>query len=83
MTRRCRVSANILTLKYHAAFSLMALDRAEAPPQQNTFKVVRFSSLTRRQTEVLDLIMQGKSNKAIGRALNLSETTVKHHVTGV
>ena len=39
--------------------------------------------LTRRQTEVLALMMQGKSNKAIGRALGLSEPTVKHHVTAV
>ena len=39
--------------------------------------------LTRRQTEVLGLIMEGKSNKAIGRALGLSEPTVKHHVTAV
>ena len=38
---------------------------------------------TRRQTEVLALMMQGKSNKAIGRALGLSEPTVKHHVTAV
>ena len=39
--------------------------------------------LTRRQTEVLALVMQGKSNKAIGRALGLSEPTVKRHVTAV
>ena len=39
--------------------------------------------LTRRQSEVLALMMQGKSNKAIGRALNLSEPTVKHHVTAI
>jgi TolB-like protein/DNA-binding CsgD family transcriptional regulator len=40
-------------------------------------------SLTRRQAEVFALIMQGKSNKAIGRSLGLSEPTVKHHVTAV
>ncbi|HYZ39166.1 MAG TPA: response regulator transcription factor [Stellaceae bacterium] len=36
--------------------------------------------LTRRQREVLDLIAEGKPNKLIGDALNMSESTVKAHV---
>jgi len=32
---------------------------------------------------VLKLIMQGKSNKAICRALDLAEPTVKNHVTAI
>jgi len=40
-------------------------------------------SLTKRQTDVFELMMKGKSNKAIGRALNLAEPTVKNHVTAV
>ena len=39
--------------------------------------------LTRRQTEVLGLMMKGKSNKAICRALNLAVPTVKNHVTAI
>lgn len=39
--------------------------------------------LTNRQIDVLALIMQGKSNKAICRALNLAEPTVKNHVTAI
>jgi DNA-binding NarL/FixJ family response regulator len=39
--------------------------------------------LTERQVEVLWLMMQGKSNKAICRALNLAEPTVKNHVTAI
>jgi DNA-binding NarL/FixJ family response regulator len=39
--------------------------------------------LTDRQLEVLTLLMQGKSNKAICRALDLAEPTVKNHVTAV
>ena len=39
--------------------------------------------LTDRQVEVLALMMQGKSNKAIGRALDLAEPTVRNHVTAV
>jgi len=39
--------------------------------------------LTDRQVEVLSLMMQGKSNKAICRVLNLAEPTVKNHVTAI
>jgi DNA-binding NarL/FixJ family response regulator len=38
------------------------------------------SRLTPRQLEVLHGIADGKSNKEIGRAMNLSEATVKAHV---
>jgi len=39
--------------------------------------------LTGRQTDVLALMMQGKSNKAICRRLDLAEATVKNHVTAI
>src|SRR6516165_2502209 len=39
--------------------------------------------LTVRQVEVLALMMQGKSNKAISRILDVAEPTVKHHVTAI
>jgi DNA-binding NarL/FixJ family response regulator len=39
--------------------------------------------LTGRQMEVLTLMMKGKSNKAICRALNLAEATVKLHVSAI
>lgn len=39
--------------------------------------------LTERQMEVLALMMQGKSNKAICRVLALAEPTVKNHVTAI
>jgi DNA-binding NarL/FixJ family response regulator len=39
--------------------------------------------LTERQMEVLALMMQGKSNKAICRVLNLAEPTVKVHVSAI
>jgi DNA-binding NarL/FixJ family response regulator len=39
--------------------------------------------LTERQLDVLVLMMQGKSNKAICRVLDLSEPTVKSHVSAV
>lgn len=39
--------------------------------------------LTERQIDVLALLMQGKSNKAICRKLDLAEPTVKNHVTAI
>jgi DNA-binding NarL/FixJ family response regulator len=39
--------------------------------------------LTERQVEVLALMLRGKSNKAIGRVLDLAEPTVKNHVTAI
>ncbi|MBO6824909.1 MAG: response regulator transcription factor [Sneathiella sp.] len=41
------------------------------------------SKLTPRQREVLTLLAQGKSNKAIAEILNLSEGTVKVRVTAI
>lgn len=39
--------------------------------------------LTDRQMDVLALVMQGKNNKTICRALDLAEPTVKNHVTAI
>ncbi len=39
--------------------------------------------LTARQRDVLAVMMQGKSNKAICRILKLAEPTVKNHVTAI
>jgi DNA-binding NarL/FixJ family response regulator len=39
--------------------------------------------LSSRQFDVLRLIVQGRSNKEIARALNLAEGTVKIHVAGL
>jgi DNA-binding NarL/FixJ family response regulator len=42
---------------------------------------LRQLGLTQRQIEVLELLVQGLPNKLIGRKLDLSEATVKNHVT--
>ena len=41
------------------------------------------AGLTARQRDVLAVMMQGKSNKAICRILKLAEPTVKNHVTAI
>ena len=39
--------------------------------------------LTRRECEVLQLLADGKSNRAIGETLYISEKTVKNHVSNI
>jgi DNA-binding NarL/FixJ family response regulator len=63
-----------------------ALGRSEPNKQQPvTQRRVSPADLgfTERQMEVLALMMQGKSNKAISRLLDVAEPTVKHHVTAI
>lgn len=40
-------------------------------------------ALTRREQQILDLIGEGMSNKEIGRALRICDTTVKNHVHNI
>ena len=53
-----------------------------APTVSRRFAVADLS-LTERQVAVLELMMSGKSNKAICRVLDLAEPTVKNHVTAI
>jgi two-component system nitrate/nitrite response regulator NarL len=43
----------------------------------------READLTQRETHVAQLVSRGLSNKEIARALDLSESTVKHHVHSI
>lgn len=39
--------------------------------------------LTKREEDILRLVSEGKSNKEVGRALDLQEKTVKHYMTTI
>jgi len=59
---------------------------APLPPARATRQPATFPDdlhLSDRQVEILSLMMHGKSNKEICRALGLAEPTVKYHVTGI
>jgi two-component system, NarL family, nitrate/nitrite response regulator NarL len=64
--------------------TLLAQDQTskpnEAADHSNPGKA---ASLTARQTDVLRLLCEGRSNKEIGRKLGLSEKTVKVHVSAL
>jgi DNA-binding NarL/FixJ family response regulator len=76
------------SLNVHAA--IVARDDASAAQPNEKEHAINGSQsstpdlgLTVRQLDVLALMMQGKSNKAICRVLNLAEPTVKNHVTAI
>ena len=56
------------------------LPAAEYPP---TGTEEEHRNLTRRQLEILRHLVAGKTNREIGAALSISETTVKSHVTTI
>ena len=56
--------------------------RASHPEQQPPASPADLG-LTERQVDVLALMMQGKSNKAICRVLSIAEPTVKNHVRAI
>jgi two-component system response regulator FixJ len=58
-----------------------AFDRYVVAPA--TPPTAKMSTLSARENEVLNGLLQGKSNKAIGRDLNISERTVECHRANV
>ena len=62
--------------------SIGAAPAATAVPRAHDLDQLR-NVLTARQVEVLRLLSQGKPNKVIGRSLNISEGTVKIHLSAI
>jgi DNA-binding NarL/FixJ family response regulator len=59
----------------HSAPQAPATDSSRGSPGDH--------GLTRRQREVLALMMRGKSNKGISRVLGMKEQAVKNHITAI
>jgi DNA-binding NarL/FixJ family response regulator len=53
-------------------------EAAPANPEQ-----VKIERLTRREREVITLVLEGLQNKQIAERLVISETTVSHHLTSI
>ena len=43
----------------------------------------RLSLLTGRERQIMNLVSEGLSNKEIARILNISDQTVKNHITSI
>jgi two-component system, NarL family, nitrate/nitrite response regulator NarL len=78
----------ILVLSQGQSFispSLAAKLLMRSGPQ--TYVEVKASSqlphLTPRERQILSILVQGRSNKEIGNTLDLSEKTIKHHLTNI
>jgi len=56
------------------------LTRLREPDQQ---RAQRFSELTPRELEVLDLLAEGLRNQDIAGRLSIAEKTVKHHISSI
>ena len=54
---------------------------ADEPGAKPSLDVPLVEPLTDRETEILDLIADGRSNAEIAEALSLEEKTVKNHIT--
>ncbi|SDK02505.1 response regulator [Aliiruegeria lutimaris] len=59
----------------------MKVLQAMRNPSSEEPKEDLLNSLTAREEEILRLVATGKSNKEVGRALDLQEKTVKHYMT--
>ena len=53
-----------------------------APPSQGA-SLNPLEELTEREKEILELVALGKTNKAIGAALSITEKTVKHYMSNI
>lgn len=49
----------------------------------SSYKAIPGSQLTLRQMEILTLLANGKTNKGIGNALGLTESTVSSHLQAI
>ena len=66
-----------------SARAIRSLFEGSTQPEQDQDQHSRPESLTHRETDILGLLAEGRSNREIARALFLSEKTVKAHLAAV
>lgn len=74
--------ADVTDVALLTAFRAGMDDEAPPPPERTAGQAARaeFGGLTRRERDAAALIAQGKSNRAIARALGIGERTVESYV---
>jgi len=66
-----------------SARAIRSLFEGNVSSEQDRDQHVRPESLTQRETDILALLAEGRSNREIARSLFLSEKTVKAHLAAV
>lgn len=66
-----------------SAMATKILQEFQEPAQPTAEMPEPVDSLTAREIEVLELIVEGRSNKEIAEALVISESTVKNHLRNI
>jgi DNA-binding CsgD family transcriptional regulator/transcriptional regulator with GAF, ATPase, and Fis domain len=88
------LTKKLVTYIYKSRYVTLEIDNAVNHKPDHTGKMLRSNdqlheyiqnhpSLSKREREVLYLIISGKNNKEIGQELFISEHTVKNHVTNI
>lgn len=62
--------------------TLARMEEPNADGASSAF-VNSFASLSRREREILQLVAEGKANKAIAHELHISEHTVRNHISNI
>ena len=80
-----KVTQMVLTGRCYVTPELAArlLTQSSAKPAKDRPADVQHQDLTVREEEIIGGVATGKTNKEIARALNLSEKTVKHHMSNI
>lgn len=77
------INALQLVLSGGVYLPMAVLDTISVNAVQQKIVDAEGGHLTPRQIEVLNLLSQGQSNKAIGHQLNMAENTVRVHVSAI
>lgn len=77
-----RISAVLEALGYSV---LRQLDEGDGPQRLRwaVTRLARRHKLTNREQDILELVLEGRSNEQIGRSLEISRATVKWHMHNV
>ncbi len=82
-SRHALLSAIDLVLKGEIYLPSLMVERTFADPPREDATNARAARMTERQLEVLGMVSQGLANKVIAARLNLSEKTVKIHISAI